>query len=98
MTAWHEQDCMVPASHPSAAGHFPGNPIIPGALLLDAMVAAIAGSTGSVTIHTTKFLAPIPHGTALRLRWQNDGAKTRFECRTADDRLVLTGSLTSGAP
>jgi 3-hydroxymyristoyl/3-hydroxydecanoyl-(acyl carrier protein) dehydratase len=28
--------------HPTAAGHFPGNPILPGALLLDEVVLAIA--------------------------------------------------------
>ena len=32
---------------PTAAGHFPSNPIIPGALLLDEVVAAIAGAARS---------------------------------------------------
>lgn len=91
MSIWQEQDLLIPAGHPSAAGHFPGTPIIPGALLLDAVVAATAGQ-GSVTIPNVKFLRPIPHGTALRLRWQG-GAKIRFECRTADDALVMSGIM-----
>ncbi len=30
------------ASHPCGAGHFPGNPVIPGALLLDEVLNRIA--------------------------------------------------------
>lgn len=91
MSTWQEQDLLIPADHPSAAGHFPGTPIIPGALLLDAVVAAI-GQT-NITINNTKFLLPIRHGTPLHLRWQGEGAKYRFECRTGDDALVMTGTL-----
>ena len=92
---WHEQDFTLPADHPSAAGHFPGNPIIPGALLLDALLDAIPGTGAgiTITITSTKFLRPIRHGTPLRLRWQEDGARLRFECRTGDDALMMTGAL-----
>jgi 3-hydroxymyristoyl/3-hydroxydecanoyl-(acyl carrier protein) dehydratase len=88
---WQEQALLIPADHPTAAGHFPGNPIIPGALLLDAVVAAIGQS--NITIRNTKFLIPTPHGTPLRLRWQGEGAEKRFECRTGDNALVMTGTL-----
>ena len=93
---WHEQNFTLQAGHPSAAGHFPGNPIIPGALLLDAMIAAIPGLR-DITISNVKFLLPIRHGTPLRLRWQAQDAKIRFECRTGDDALVMTGSLAAGS-
>lgn len=95
---WQEQAFSLPADHPSAPGHFPGRPIIPGALLLDALVAAVAPGQGDIAIGSAKFLRPVAHGTALRLRWQAAGAKIRFECRTAE-ALVMSGSLTlGGAP
>jgi 3-hydroxymyristoyl/3-hydroxydecanoyl-(acyl carrier protein) dehydratase len=101
MSTWQTQAFLLPADHPSAAGHFPGNPIIPGALLLDAVIAAAAGDAPDVRVHNTKFLIPIPHGTGLELRWQTlgqaAGAKIRFECRTGDDALVLSGNLSVGA-
>jgi len=90
---WQTQEFLLPGDHPSAAGHFPGNPIIPGALLLDAVVAAVAGGQGSITISNAKFLRPVAHGTALQLRWQATGAQCRFECRTGDDALVMSGTL-----
>ena len=100
---WQTQSFTLPADHPSAAGHFPGNPIIPGALLLDAVIAAATGEAPDVLVHNTKFLRPVPHGTVLQLRWQEaglqeaGGTKIRFECRTGDDALVLSGTLTAGA-
>jgi len=96
MSIWQVQDVLLPGDHPSAAGHFPGHPIIPGALLLDALVAAAAPGRADVTIASAKFLTPVSHGTALQLRWQEAGAKIRFECR-ADEALVMSGMLTLGA-
>ena len=83
---WQRQDFSLPAGHPSAVGHFPGDPIIPGALLLDAMVVAI---------QTAKFLRPARFGQPLQLRWQaQGGGQFRFECRHGpDESMVLAGML-----
>ena len=37
-----ELSLNFPATHPVFAGHFPGHPMVPGALLLDAVLHAIA--------------------------------------------------------
>ncbi len=98
MSIWHEQALHIPADHPSAAGHFPGRPIIPGALLLDAVLAAIAAPC-PLTLRNVKFLRPVPHGTALLIRWQGSaGGPCRFECSAASG-LILSGALApEGAP
>lgn len=95
MSTWQAQDFLLPGDHPSAPGHFPGHPVIPGALLLDALVAAAAPGRADVTIASAKFLTPVAHGTALQLRWQAAGAKIRFECR-AGEALVMSGMLALG--
>ncbi|HQT63164.1 MAG TPA: hypothetical protein PLT25_01235 [Acidocella sp.] len=96
MSLWQECALLIPATHPSAAGHFPGDPIVPGALLLDAVMVAAAGPTQVGTIRSAKFLRPVRHGTPLRLRWQAAGeALWRFECADADG-VVLTGMLACG--
>ena len=68
---------------PVAPGHFPGNPMIPGALLLDQVIAAIAGPhcDAPVVIRSAKFLRIVRPGEHLDLRWQALGdGRVKFEC------------------
>jgi 3-hydroxyacyl-[acyl-carrier-protein] dehydratase len=98
MTAWTRREMRVPASHATAIGHFPGRPIVPGALLLDEVAANLAGP-GPLTFRAVKFLAPVQHGELLELRWQTqDGGLCRFEISRADSQTtVLTGTLEGAA-
>jgi len=85
--------------HPTAAGHFPGNPIMPGALLLDEVVLAIAAAEGRragvPTVRSAKFLHPVRPGDRLALRWDCDAkGETRFECFLLEpERLALSGAV-----
>lgn len=91
---WHEQSLLFGVDHPTATGHFPGRPVIPGALLLDAALAAIAPAAPSLTLTSAKFLRMTPHGTTLRLRWrQRAPGRWQFECHDGP-HLVMTGTLT----
>ena len=98
MTGWERRAMLVPESHPTSIGHFPGRPIVPGALLLDE-VAAILTGPGPLTFRAVKFLAPVPHGEPVDLLWQaQDGGLCRFEIRRGEDQaLVLTGTLEGAA-
>ena len=59
----------APADHPVYAGHFPGAPIIPGVMLLDAVLRAITEQSGSTfercEIRSMKFLNTVRPGEAL---------------------------------
>jgi 3-hydroxyacyl-[acyl-carrier-protein] dehydratase len=87
MTEWTTRGMLVPETHATAAGHFPGRPVVPGALLLDEVARALARSV--------KFLAPVRHGEPLELRWQSeDGGLYRFEIRrTGEPSPVVAGTL-----
>ncbi len=93
---WQSLEVRFAADHPTAAGHFPGNPIIPGAVLLDEVLQAVASAGGNWTaIRSAKFLQPVRPGEAVLIRWeQGSDGQARFECRVLDpERLALTGTV-----
>lgn len=89
-------EMQFPADHPTAAGHFPGNPIIPGALLLDIVAHTIAGDAPSqgCAVRSAKFLTPVRPGDRIRIEWEKKGDETQFRCLlTPSGTTALTGTL-----
>jgi 3-hydroxyacyl-[acyl-carrier-protein] dehydratase len=92
--------------HPSAVGHFPGNPIIPGAVLLREIVAAIMSEQqggdahGPLEIRSAKFHHPVRPGDTVDVAWtaKADG-EVRFSCSVAgSDRPAVTGAIHLAPP
>lgn len=84
------------ADHPAFAGHFPGAPIVPGVLLLDAAMHALAAQSGQAItdIASAKFLQPVRPGEALGLECRLSGTgRAGFDISNAGQR-VATGQLT----
>lgn len=83
--------------HPTAAGHFPGNPIIPGALLLDCVASAIAAAqmiTTPYELRAVKFLRPVRPGNRIRIEWHEERGLTQFQCVLIDDaQIAVSGTL-----
>jgi 3-hydroxymyristoyl/3-hydroxydecanoyl-(acyl carrier protein) dehydratase len=91
----------IAADHPAFAGHFPGMPIVPGALLLDEALRIIEVDLGiDITqwqLTAAKFLEIVRPGDALTIEHAAiaDGA-VRFAVRVAD-RPALSGTLSRAA-
>jgi 3-hydroxymyristoyl/3-hydroxydecanoyl-(acyl carrier protein) dehydratase len=87
--------------HPAAEGHFPGNPIIPGAVLLNATLQAIQAETGldlsAGVIKWAKFLHPARPGDGVTVEFCSPLPGTiEFSCAVRN-KTVLTGALTCAA-
>jgi 3-hydroxymyristoyl/3-hydroxydecanoyl-(acyl carrier protein) dehydratase len=84
----------LPADHPALAGHFPGHPIYPGVVLLDAAIGAIEAHFGAAVrgLPVAKFLAPVRPGMALMLQADRGDNSVRFELATTDGVRIATGS------
>ncbi len=67
---WIARAHVFDTAHPTAAGHFPGNAIIPGAVLLDEILRGVALDGFSPReIRSAKFLKPVRPGDRLVIRW-----------------------------
>ena len=101
------QTIELPTDHPAFAGHFPGRPIVPGVVLLDQVLIAIAGSVsadataGDWEIASAKFLSPLLPGEALQLhaeRTENDGFESFRFTLAASARPVASGVIKHRRP
>ena len=90
----------VPADHPAARGHFPGNPIIPGAVLLARAVADVTAALGlelsRFTVSWAKFAAPARPGDRVDVEYSASGPKISLACTVAS-RSVLKAEIACDA-
>ena len=63
-------EIMVSADHPALSGHFPGNPIVPGVVLLDSALEEIRSRLPCLlrAIPNVKFLQAVLPGERIELR------------------------------
>jgi 3-hydroxyacyl-[acyl-carrier-protein] dehydratase len=80
----------VAATHPALPGHFPGDPIVPGVVLLDRIAAALerAGDLRLARIGAVKFLAPLRPDERAELYIERDGMRVRFRIDRGDTPIV----------
>ncbi len=88
-----EASLVFHPDHPAFAGHFPGMPIVPGVLLLDAALHALEQASGAAAaiVVSAKFLRPVGPGEALGLAW-GEGERARFDIKS-QGRPVATGTV-----
>jgi 3-hydroxyacyl-[acyl-carrier-protein] dehydratase len=89
---------IIRADHPSLPGHFPGAPLVPGVIILDEVVAALAEwreNSQLSGIRSVKFLAPLkpeePFTISLSVTNKNTG-EVSFCCR-AEEHVIVEGRL-----
>ena len=93
MSAWQ----TIPPDHPALPGHFPGNPIVPGVVLLSHVCAAVRREAGENVrcsgFPGVKFLAPLLPGEAFIIELDfSSGNRVKFICKTPD-RIIAQGSV-----
>ena len=92
----------VPASHPSLPGHFPGNPVVPGVVLLARVQAAIEARHGplpALRLPQAKFVRPLLPGQAASIELEPVAdapvaRRWRYRIvRDADGALLASGEI-----
>ena len=88
---------LIPADHAAFAGHFPGEPIVPGVVLLDETLYRISDAqrvaAHECAIHSAKFLSAARPGEPLQLVIRHETEQRVAFAIHAPDRLVASGVL-----
>jgi len=82
-----EKRGTIPADHPALAGHFPGDPIVPGVVLLDEVLSALPGR---MDIPWAKFHAPLRPAEEFVIRIEQN----KFSVHRGET-LIASGGLRS---
>ncbi|MBP1152591.1 hypothetical protein [Methylocaldum sp. RMAD-M] len=98
-----EAHFTVSSDHPALPGHFPGNPVVPGVVILDEIACLwLAGHPGFrlAGIPAAKFLSVLRPDEPCRVQFDDAGEKSvKFDCFSGDRRIAQGRLLfTSVAP
>ncbi|MFW5969492.1 MAG: hypothetical protein ACOCP9_02535 [Halofilum sp. (in: g-proteobacteria)] len=90
-------EVVIGPDHPALPGHFPGQPVVPAAVILSRVIAAAREASPDMRvtgIRKAKFLQRLAPGEPFRIDLDTPaGDSLTFVCRTAD-AVVVQGRLT----
>lgn len=98
MTATLTRTVRIPADHPALPGHFPGNPVVPGVVLLDA-VAALVEREWQLAVRglpQVKFVRPLKPDESAEIVLERSDSGARFRIH-AGGEAIASGTLEAAA-
>ena len=91
----------VAHDHPALPGHFPGNPVVPGVLLLEQVVSlleSLHGPRPALRLPQVKFLQPLLPGQQARVELTSrTPGSWRFRI-VRGDTVLATGDIVADGP
>lgn len=92
-------EISLAVDHPAAQGHFPGNPIIPGAVLLSEVLRAVGAGLGAdlsrCRVSSAKFPTPSRPGDRVEIEISTSRTGLALVCSAAG-RTVLKAEIVCG--
>jgi 3-hydroxymyristoyl/3-hydroxydecanoyl-(acyl carrier protein) dehydratase len=97
MTINNKLSFAIPSKHPCYAAHFPGDPIVPGALLLQWILRQLKQCHPNIRIsslRTVKFLSVVRPGDNCLLSFEQNTDTTRLKINLlCNDKPALKGKF-----
>lgn len=88
----------IDPAHPALTGHFPGNPVVPGVVVLERVAAALRAWRGErVEKLEAKFMRPLLPNEDATIELRADTLRVRFTVTRADGAALSRGTL-AGVP
>lgn len=83
---------IVDPGHAALAGHFPGDPVVPGVMVLDEIVGAaqrlLGGEASLLAIPQVKFLSPLRPGVEAEITLERGDRGVRFAVSAAGTAIA----------
>ena len=86
----------IPGDHPSLPGHFPGNPVVPGVVILNEIVRMVETQLFGkfvVGFKFIKFVKPLRPDSEVVVRWKEKGTDMLDITCEHNDCVVVKGQL-----
>lgn len=100
MSATHTATLCISHTHPSLPGHFPGQPIVPGVVLLDRVLSTAQTWLGRPvqlqTLQLAKFITPLLPDEEAQMQLRLQGSELRFTITRSGTRggeMIAQGLL-----
>ncbi len=94
MNAQYQASLRIDPAHPALAGHFPGDPVVPGVVLLERVGAALKAWRGEqLGGFDAKFLHPLLPGQQATIELHEEGGNLRFSVTREDGMALARGTL-----
>jgi 3-hydroxyacyl-[acyl-carrier-protein] dehydratase len=91
----------VSPAHPCLPGHFPGQPIVPGVVILDHVLQALESAQAPVReglrMPQVKFVQPLLPGEQAQITLEGQAPKWKFRVHRQDTLLASGELVTAGA-
>lgn len=94
---------VIDPGHPALPGHFPGQPVVPGVVVLDRVLEAIerdAGPLAALRLTQVKFVQPLLPGEAAEIALEplasDAGRRWRFRVLRGEV-LIASGEIAAGS-
>ncbi len=88
---------IINSEHPALAGHFPGNPIVPGVILIDEVVAAfrlfIGKAVNIVAMPNIKFASPLLPEKEFEISFEQKKEGLVSFVMQSSGVIIMTGQL-----
>jgi len=91
-----EQEQTITSDHPALPGHFPGNPVVPGVVILDQVLQALRRwqfDAIAPRVQDAKFVSPLLPDETMQIAFTLKGEQSvAFTCRV-NERSIARGRI-----
>lgn len=95
LTRTAQGEYVARSDNPAMAAHFPGRPIVPGVIILQAVMQSAAAELPAVVgLRRVRFTRVLEADTPFTVQFNRNGNRVRFTVHGPEKTVIVNGELT----